>query len=227
MPSPDIIQTKEGIWVLRNDSHISRWIEQHGSLQHDYQTLPIVLEHINKGDHIVDAGAFVGDTAKPFLDRIGQTGLLHCFEPNPAAFECLRLNLPIQLNVRFVETALSDTSGVIGLEAGENAGGSHLSAGSPVKVRTIALDSFELSRLDFLKLDVEGCELRALRGAEKTISKFHPKMLIEINHGALERQGAIAQDIYTWLEAHGYEWHEVVPHDGANTPQTDILCTHG
>ena len=48
------------------------------------------------------------------------------------------------------------------------------------KVRVINLDSLNLDRLDLLKLDVEGMEIDVLRGSRKTISAFHPIMLIEI-----------------------------------------------
>jgi hypothetical protein len=48
-----------------------------------------------------------------------------------------------------------------------------------VEVRTLALDEVDAARVDFIKLDVEGMELEALQGAEKTIERSRPVLLIE------------------------------------------------
>lgn len=218
-----IMQTKEGIWVLRHDSHISRWIEEKGSLQHDYQTLPLALQEIKEGDVVVDAGAFVGDTAKPFLDRVGPTGKVLAFEPNLDACECLVLNLAGYDNAIISNAAITNRCGTVAWTTDPNAGAAYLD-GSGISVASVTIDSLGLERCNFIKLDVEGCELRALKGARKTIVKLRPKLLIEINHTALERQGTTAQEIYDWLAKHNYTWQEVLPTDGTPTPQTDILC---
>lgn len=47
------------------------------------------------------------------------------------------------------------------------------------KVRMLAMDSLQLKRLDLIKIDIEGMEMEALRGAEKSIQQFRPKLLIE------------------------------------------------
>jgi FkbM family methyltransferase len=226
-PSP-IMQTKEGIWVLRNDSHISRWIEEHGQLQHDFQTLPEVLKHINEGDCVVDVGCFVGDTLVPFANKVGSGGTVYGLEPNPDAYECLILNTSKFCgdNVQIQRAAAGEAHGILNLSREPNAGASFLHKGEGITVDVLPIDAMNLARCNMIKLDCEGYELRALRGAAETIRRFHPKLLIEINREALERQGTHPREIYAWLYDHGYEWREVVPSpDGPqNTPQTDILC---
>jgi FkbM family methyltransferase len=65
-------------------------------------------------------------------------------------------------------------------------------------VRKLALDEFNLPRLDLIKIDIEGMELEALTGARNTIARTHPIMLIE-------KIKADAGELRQWLTAHGYE----------------------
>ena len=66
--------------------------------------------------------------------------------------------------------------------------------GVPVKVRT--LDSFDLPNVTFIKYDIEGYELKAVRGSEKTIKKYNPVIVVEQNKGDTD-----AKDL---LESWGY-----------------------
>jgi hypothetical protein len=67
-----------------------------------------------------------------------------------------------------------------------------------VNVRKLALDEFNLPRVDLIKIDVEGMEMEALEGASRTIARCHPIMLIE-------KIKADAAQLRQWLGAHGYE----------------------
>lgn len=227
--NPNIKQTKEGIWILARDSHISKWIEEKGQLQHDYETLPKVLEEIPVGGTVVDVGAFVGDTTAPFLQRVGPEGKVLAFEPNLDAFKCLKRNCPKAQCYPFALGAPGDPW--LELAPCDNAGARYLrkfgfdnDKGQAVNIAT--LDSLNLDTCSFLKLDCEGAETRVLKGAEQTIDRFHPKMLIELNEGALQRQGTNQLEICSWLQAHGYKWWPVQANLAPDSPQYDILCTY-
>jgi len=73
-------------------------------------------------------------------------------------------------------------------------------------VRKLALDEFNLPRLDLIKIDIEGMELEALEGAKETIGRTRPIMLIE-------KINTDAGDLRQWLTARGYELAEA----GINT----------
>jgi FkbM family methyltransferase len=74
-------------------------------------------------------------------------------------------------------------------------------AENTVNVRRLALDEFNLPRVDFIKLDVEGMELEALEGAHKTIEKSRPILLIEKIKTNTEQLGR-------WLTDRGYTLRE-------------------
>jgi FkbM family methyltransferase len=205
-----------GIAVIEGDSHISGWVESSGRLDHDQYALPIILEHIKLGDFVVDGGAFIGDHTKAYLDRVGDAGTVMAFEPNPEAYECLAHNCPKASCYQF---GLSDHSGSAGIEQNPNKGASRLIKGGSVKL--ITLDSFRLPRLDFLKLDVEGWELKALHGAEGSIDTHRPVMWIEINKGTLAHQNAEPKDVIKFALDYNYD---VIPYPEQNAEQYDILC---
>jgi FkbM family methyltransferase len=70
------------------------------------------------------------------------------------------------------------------------------------EIRKVALDEFQLPRVDFIKLDVEGMELEALEGAEKTIKSSRPILLVE-------RVKTNAEELQRWFGDHGYVLREV------------------
>jgi len=206
-----------GIAVIEGDTHISKWVEESGRLDHDQYALPIILGHINEGDHVVDSGAFIGDHTAAYLKAVGAEGKVIAIEPNPQAHECLVHNCPdaISLNI-----ALGDKEESIQFNQSSNAGASHLSQESG-SIKVVTLDSLNLPRLDFLKLDVEGYELKALYGAKSTILCHMPILWVEINSWALSRQGCRPADVLRWVIDAGYDV-EPFPDEGGN--QYDILC---
>lgn len=211
-----------GIAVLENDSHISKWVEQSGRLDHDQNTLPLILPYIKPGDTVVDAGAFIGDHTFAYLEAVGPKGKVYAFEPNPDAFECLKRNC---WHGDIINAGLHEIGGQVYFQKSPNAGASRVSLESTYKVQVYTLDSFDLEALHFMKLDIEGCELEALFGADKTIRRHKPVMLIEINQGALKQQGSTKEDIFQHLEHLGYEWKMLWPNLKESDPQYDIICT--
>jgi len=192
-------------------------VEESGRLDHDQYALPIILEHIEEGDWVVDAGAFIGDHTRAYLDKVGDSGVVMAFEPNSEAFECLVYNCP---DADTLPLGLSDCSTPARLQLRTNAGASMIGdEGSWIQL--VELDSYNLPQLDFLKLDVEGYELNALRGARKTIKVHRPNMWIEINEYALNQQGVTPRDVYRFLDEFDYD---ITSYPEDSIPQYDILC---
>lgn len=218
--------TKEGIAVIENDTHISKWVEEFGRLDHDQNMLPLVLPYINEGDTIIDCGAYIGDHTIAYLDKIGPKGYAIAIEPNPKAYECLVYNLSNYENCLTLDIGVSDEPGEFSIENMENAGASSLIPGGSIDV--FSLDDFRvpryLKRCDFIKMDIEGFELKALNGAKELITKFHPKLLIEINQGALEKQGCTPEDIFKFLREYGYKFHNIYKEQSLEGLQYDVIC---
>lgn len=80
-----------------------------------------------------------------------------------------------------------------------------------VKIKVDTIDKLcskaNLTRLDFIKIDIEGAELNALKGGRKYIERYKPAILVEIEARHLKRFGYHADDIIDWLSRFGYKMY--------------------
>jgi FkbM family methyltransferase len=133
----------------------------------------------------LDVGSNVGYFAVFLATRPNFHGHIHAFEPVASVFASLR-NFIDALKCEDVVTrhqvAASDTAGTAKIAVAENLGESSLMDGNLEEgetVRKIALDSLNLERVDFMKVDVEGHEAFALRGARQIIERHKPFIFLE------------------------------------------------
>ncbi len=222
--NPKITRTAFGAFVMVDDTHLSRWVEQEGRLDHARNYLQKFKKFIPEGGTVIDCGTSIGDHTVTYASWVGPNGTVLGFEANPDVAECCALNLAIYPWARIHNMGLSDDVGVAGIAVDANVGASHLVPGGR-EVMLAPLDNYtkDLKRCDFIKVDVEGFEVRLLVGAKDTIARFSPAILMEVNSGALEKQGFTPRDIYDRLDAMLYRWTVV---DGKfGTAQYDILAT--
>jgi FkbM family methyltransferase len=213
------------IAVIDGDTHISRWVEETGRLDHDQNTLPLLTKYIPHGGTVIDVGAFIGDHTLHYANCVGITGSVVAMEPNPIAFACLKHNMAEHKHVTCLNVGASHLPVNIAIYGDANAGASRARNDINGTIATIAIDSLNLSRCDFMKLDCEGWELWALKGARNTIRKHKPVMLIEINEGALKaQQGLLPSHIFSFLEECGYEYRNIYEGQPMEGPQYDILA---
>lgn len=226
---PDgIIQTAEGIYVLRDDSHLSRWLEQHKRLDIAAGEIARWAKYIPFGGTVIDAGASLGDHCCTYAQLVGPMGNVFAFEPNRLAFKCLTLNFEGWHTVRTINAALSDEISTGKFYPAENAGASYVTDEADITgtLKMVMLDAYlpAFQRCDFIHLDVEGFERRALLGARALLQKFHPAIVLEINHGCLARYGLVEADVLATLTELGYGWQEVEVGHGTHLPQRDLLA---
>jgi hypothetical protein len=80
------------------------------------------------------------------------------------------------------------------------------------------LNENALSRLDAIKIDVEGAELRLLQGATATLSRYRPLVLFEASDNTLRQQGATREQLLDYLRALEYELYLFDPYSGLPAP---------
>jgi FkbM family methyltransferase len=160
----------------------------HTFVLEQYRHPSIAEANPRPGDHAVDGGAFWGDTALWLADQCGPEGRVTAFEVDPVSLPVLEANLAANgeagARVEVRQEALWDTAGELALRQAGAA--STVGAGEGQPVRAITLDSLveagELERIDFVKLDVEGAELRVLKGMERTLRRDRPRLAIAAYH---------------------------------------------
>lgn len=146
-----------------------------------------------EGETVIDAGGCFGDTALYFAHKAGKHGKVFSFEFLPSNLEIfhknLELNPELASRITIVENPVWSSSGDELFMEGTGPGTrittkpSHPDAS---RVETLSIDdmvsSRALERVDFIKMDIEGAELPALKGAEATLRKFRPKLAIAVYH---------------------------------------------
>jgi FkbM family methyltransferase len=161
------------------------------------------------GDVVIDAGACWGDTALYFAHEVGERGQVVSFEFIPSNIRILKRNLQanphVGPRVTLVPQPLWERPDqalyYVDWGPGSRVSFQKLRGDFPeTKTSTTTIDDvvriFELPRVDFIKMDIEGAELHALKGAEQTIRRFQPKLAISLYHRLED-----FQTIPAWLEA--------------------------
>jgi FkbM family methyltransferase len=146
------------------------------------------------GDIVVDAGACFGDTAVYFAKAVGESGHVHAFDPLPAHTAVIDFNVAqngLQDRISVVPLAVGDTTTAAAPPVARPPGNLQAQPGfslrgSASQVPVTSLDDFarerRLARVDFIKMDVEGFELAALKGAERLIERCRPRLAISLYH---------------------------------------------
>jgi FkbM family methyltransferase len=140
------------------------------------------------GDHVIDGGACTGDTIAVFRGAVGPHGHVYAFDPVQVHFEMCKFNTsrPGYENATVFPYGLSDKSvdAPMVQTTTYNPGYHPTDDRTPIPLRRIddlVIDG-KIPKIDFIKLDVEGAELPALRGSISSINRFRPKMAISIYH---------------------------------------------
>ena len=135
---------------------------------------------LGSAENIIDLGTYDGDTIREFLDFTnGEYAYITALEPDEKNFKKLLRNTEELFDITCLNMGAWDKKDtlIFSSKAGRN---SKLAAeGKSVEV--IDIDSLELAPT-FIKMDIEGAELKALSGAEKTIKKYTPKLYVCAYH---------------------------------------------
>jgi FkbM family methyltransferase len=146
-----------------------------------------------EGDIAVDAGGCYGDTALYLAHKSGSTGKVASFEFLPVNVSIFRRNMALNpglaSRVRLYENPVWSVSGdrlyFNGNGPGTNVG-PVAKTPDAAEIKTLRIDDLvvrgDYPRIDFIKMDIEGAELEALKGSEAVLRRFRPKLAITVYH---------------------------------------------
>lgn len=146
---------------------------------------------LEKGDVILDCGAYIGDTVRIYMDRLLGDCFIYAMEPFGENFLKLQENIKKNAwdNVKAYHCAIGEKEGKsilhyekedfkMGITLGKMEGADS----EEVDVHTLDHLFLDLSRIDYLKMDIEGQEVNALHGATEILKKQSPKLMISGYH---------------------------------------------
>jgi FkbM family methyltransferase len=191
--------------------------------QYEPNQFAFLDQNLHGGMVFVDVGANLGLYSLFASKKVSDSGTVLALEPSSREYERLRRNISYNglANVRTLQIAASDHAGEAELLIAEAGHAGHNTLGDfgydarllhKERVGLQRLDTLaeneKLSRVDIIKMDVEGAELFALRGAQETIAKYRPILMLELSDRTLRLQGCNSREIWELLTGWGYKLFE-------------------
>lgn len=194
------MQLVDGFYIPDGDlpkHHIAESVVQHDAILNQK-----VLEYTTSRRHMIDVGGNVGRWSVDFAKHFDTVS---AFEPAPYHIECFEKNCALYPNVKLYPYGLSNTNKKGNLEVAveHHLGSTRVIPNDEGTIELKTLDEHGFQNVDVIKVDVEGLEIDVLQGAEQTIAKCKPIIVIErcvfnsqrfgldkmASHNELDRQG--------------------------------------
>jgi FkbM family methyltransferase len=231
MPPTDeeiIVDLPTGGKMLINPAdYVSYYIYMLGLFEGEI--LRLCLSQLREGDTFFDIGGHFGQYTVAAGRKVGAEGSVHVFEPGAVQDRYLRRNIEINslTNVTVANVALSDQPGELALHTPSfgDIGKSQLvdpeQDAAAVRVPVTTLDEYcaqnGITRIDVVKVDVEGAEFGVFKGAARVMLEFPPRAIFYESVDSLcEAFNHTPEEMHTHLEAAGYTINSVI--DGKLAP---------
>lgn len=174
---------------VSDQDDLEKWLQHERNIVQPEVKCPM-RELLSHGDRFVDVGAYNGDTSVYAHSLVGPSGSVVAFDPDPKPLETFReiIRRNGLDNIRIENAAVSDTSGeqpavkVLGQTRAEFVG----AEAKEMEISSIELDAYLNEKgiePNLVKIDVDGAEFAALRGAEDTIGDC--PIILELHHSDL------------------------------------------
>ncbi|MCX6621183.1 MAG: FkbM family methyltransferase [Acidobacteria bacterium] len=199
-------QTPLGRYWIKKGSDFSLAFDLAEQDRHIYGTGD---QAVKSGDVVLDCGANVGVYTRLALNA-GASKVI-AIEPAPENLECLRRTFAAETasgRVVVYPKGVWDKDDVLPMHIDPtNSAADSFVMKQPTADHVIELplttidklvDELHLTRIDYVKMDIEGAEPRALQGARNTIQRFHPRMAISVYHSATDKTTVPAHILAAW-----------------------------
>ena len=204
-------------WMIDNEND---YLQNHlkNNTFYEYDELKFMSQFIKKDDVILDLGANVGNHSV-FFSKFTEAKTIYAVEPIPRSYKMLLCNLKLNycdnVNVDYIGIAFGDREcvGYPYMTCGKDSLGSVSiypeNLTSDIFDVNLKLDPvsvypgdkfFENVHLDFIKIDIDGMEIVALKGLKKTIENYRPKIFVEVVNGN-------KNDFVNWMKENNYSTH--------------------
>jgi FkbM family methyltransferase len=180
--------------------------------------------YLNKGDIVIDIGAFTGDTPTLYANAVGSEGKVISFEANPNAYEILEANQKLNphLNIIPINKAITEVEGTYtfhysdkdfcngGFAAEIDRGIGATGHVIPLQVHGVNLTEWlkeylpanEWGKIAFIKIDTEGYDYKILRSNKELFTKIRPILEVELYPALSIRE---VKEFYHILQELGYD----------------------
>lgn len=170
--------------------------------------LALFKDYCREGDIAVDVGANIGEVSIILSQGAGPGGRVFAFEPNPRIYQYLLGNLALNHcgNVTTANVAVGAAVGTVRMSDGKRDDMNRVTNDGAIELACTALDVHlpPLERIAFIKIDVEGSELRVLEGARATLENT-ACVNCEMGEDHYRRYGYGMRDLIGFLQHAGFQ----------------------
>lgn len=180
-----------------------------------------LIEIAKQGDVVLDIGANIGETSLRLAQKVQSGGRVFAFEPAQFNYTQLQKNLSLNAfkNISAYPLGIGAFEGEFTLYTIDrhNKGKNKISENKSLDaknetIRLTTIDQFmksnQIEKVDLIKLDIEGFEMKALKGGQETLKNYRPKLFIEVDNQLLVEQGSSAKELFNYLISLNYELTE-------------------
>ncbi|MEO8146599.1 MAG: FkbM family methyltransferase [Bacteroidia bacterium] len=174
----------------------------------DAYNLLLASKLIKPGANVLDIGANVGFYGRHFVKCVGSTGHVYCFEPDVINYKHLQHELKGFSNVTLLQKAVAAESGSLTLYTSDLLNIDHRTYepehySEKYSVEKISIDGFvnDKFKVDFIKMDIQGFEMDALKGMTETLKANREIVLLtEFWPYGLQAAGSSATAVFDFLK---------------------------
>jgi FkbM family methyltransferase len=140
--------------------------------------IALLKKHIKPNDIVLDIGANIGFYAKILSAIVGEKGLVHCFEPDIKNFNYLKKAISGLTNVKINNKAVGSKTEKINIYTSKNLNVDHRTYkpeeyDMEIEIDAVSIDDYlhQNTKVDFIKMDIQGFEMNAIQGMLKVLEK--------------------------------------------------------
>ena len=196
------LSTSFGRWLFETAYEVYKELLEAGEVKH-------LAPFVTPGSTVIDVGANVGFFTRRFARWAGANGRVLAIEAEELNYQRLlrrmeKENLTAQVDP--IHAAVAETPGTLMLQLNPDHPGDH-------KLGKVTLDGLMEERnwpdVSFIKIDVQGAEMRVFAGAKELLSRMKPALFVEVDDAHLKAQGTDAKSLVEHLMSYGYAPHRV------------------
>tara|TARA_A100000164_G_C21806361_1_gene723263 strand:- start:16 stop:771 length:756 start_codon:yes stop_codon:yes gene_type:complete len=162
----------------------SRDLFAYGKIYNSWEK-EIIYKRLEKGSNCIDIGANIGFFTYLFLEKVGKSGKIFSFENIPEVFVLLKKNFEKDTNVRC-------QLGEVGVKAGQ-----------------LIIDKLIDIKISFIKIDIDGADLFALKSCENIIKRDKPEIIVELSEASEREHGIHYNKVIEFLHNNSYKLFEI------------------
>ena len=148
---------------------------------HQYFDLDLI--NCDNKEVFVDIGAYTGDTILDYINTYQEYKSIYAYEITPSSIEQIKQNLSVYPNIYIRNNAVLDKSEILYIKNNSVCDSANKVANTgEIPIQGITIDEDILEKVTMIKMDIEGSELKALKGCINHIKNDTPKLLISVYH---------------------------------------------